>query len=543
MRWLLIIVLAACFSCQGQDGKEHRVRHPELSRVDEQVRRSVENALEQWRVRLAQSKEPSQRAIAYAQLGQVYLAHHFDEAAADALTYATTHVTTNSHWLFYYACALERSFRLAEAEQALSGSLDIEEHPEARFLRASVRARQGDRDGALADIERLKDSLTDSVSESGATESDKPAERVGESAWFALEAELLAGQQRYVESAASLAQAIELDSAANALLVPAARLNTMLGNSKRARTLLNKAGTTQPAVKQPLAQALSALARGSAYYLERGQSWMRTRNFEQAMTDFATAADIAPSDYDARLAYGRSLEIVGQIEEAERQYHAALELRPQSAVAHYFLGSLYERQRQDEQSLEHYAMAVEVDPDYIPPVLALAHAYFRKQEYAQALEHYTLYAQAREGDLESRYYAGLAALALGDCEAGPRLFEEASSLNPHSLAALEGMARSFATCSQDPGQLSRAQDIAERLEQNRPDAAAAATLAMVHAALKDFESAIRLQELAIRRSSEDRVTGQRDRLTQYESSERSKVAWLPGDSVFDPPRLAMRVLQ
>ncbi len=546
MKRLVLLTLVFCIAgCDGQDSQERRIRHPQLTQVEEQVRRSVENAIQQWREQLNVAELPEERARAYAQLGQVYLAHHFDEAASDALDFATSQLTTNPHWYFYLAIARDRSYRLPDAEEALTASIELREHPEVRFSRANVRARLGDVAGALDDIRLLKENARESVTEGGGEDSVEDggnATPYGEAAWYALEAELFARQQRYEESAISLSAARDLVTDASALNFPAAWVSDILGDRKKASQLISSAGAQMPVIKQPLTDALSALSRGAQYYLERGRTWMQTRNFRQAAVDFGAAADIAPSSHEARLAYARALEIVGQVDEAERQYLEAVKLAPESAVTHYFLGMLYERRREDDASREYYANALAADPAYLPPRLALAHVHFRNKNYEEALVHYGEYAAVRDEDFEPKYYAGLAALALGFCETAPPWFEQAAEANSYSREAQEGLARSFAVCSDDPDELSRAQDIGERMEESRPDAAAAATLAMVHAALNDFESAIRLQELAIRRSDEQRVNGQRDRLTQYESGERARVAWLPGDPVFNPPRLTMRVL-
>lgn len=539
-RMFLVILVSLLVACQGQEFREPRVRHPQLAPLEEQVRRTLENAKTQWREQLDTADLPAVRAQAYARLGQVYLAHHFSEAAADALAFATGQSPLNPHWQFYYAKALERSFQLEDAEQALSASLDLENHAEVRFLRAQVRARTGDTGGALADLEQLKsdvDAQQENPDESAAVPT--PATQA---AWYALEAELYSDQRSYRAAEKSLLKALQLEPEANALYGPLMVVQHRLGESRSARAQLRKSGSRHPVPEQPLMQALTSLSRGAQYYLDRGREWMAARNFEQAVADFSAAADIAPSSLDARIAYARSLEIVGRVDVAEQQYVEALKLQPDSSLAHYFLGALYERQRQDELARRHYADALEADASYLPPRLSLAHALFRNREFEEALVHYAFYADARNNDHESRYYAGLAALARGDCDAAPAWFQQAVSVNSHSRAAQEGIARSFAVCSDDPSELSRAQDIGERLEEEQPDASAAATLAMVHAALNDFESAVRLQNLAIRRSNEERMNGQRDRLMQYESGTRAQLAWLTGDPVFEPPRLAMRVL-
>ncbi len=547
MKRLVLLLLVVCLAaCQAQESVEHRVRHPRLDLLEEQVRRTLENALGRWRDQLATSDLPGDEARAYAQLGQVYLAHHFDEAAADALSFATQRVR-NPHWYFYYGTALDRSFRHEEAEQALSASLALHDHPEVRFARAKVRSRVGNIAGALDDLKALK-AISRMTGDSGDDDVDSGDQEQTDAvplqaAWFALEARLLAHQRQYPKAMESLMRALELEPEATSLHGPMAQLQLRLGSAASAGRHRRLAGDGLPGSEQPLMDSLSSLARGSRYYLDRGRELMAARNFEEAVADFAIAADIAPSSHDAVLAYARALEVVGQVDLAEQQYLDALRLNPESEVAHYFLGSLYERREQDEQALTHYAAAIEADADYLPPRLSLAHALFGIRRFEEALTHYAYYADSRENDLEVRYYAGLAALAMGDCEAGTEWFRQAINVNSHSRAAQEGVARSFAVCSSDPSELSRAQDIGERHEEERPDASAAETLAMVYAALNDFESAARLQNLAIRRSNDERQNGQRDRLTQYESELRAQVAWLPDSPVFDPPRLSMRVYQ
>lgn len=537
----LVVLVVLLAGCEGSDRQEQRVRHPELAQVEEQARRSIENALGQWRLALDAAREPSAQAAAYAQLGQVYLAHHFDQAAADALARATTLAPDQAHWLFYYATALARTFQPNDAESALTRALALSDDREIRFSRARVRHRLGNDAGALSDLAQLNAAAqlpAEEQTDAMPLPSAKP-----EAAWLALEAEILVNAGRYEDAAERLSAAMLLEPEATALMAPAARVQSLLGNARQARRLVSKAGTVLPQPEQPLIDGLRSLARGSAFYLERGRAWMKARRFQQAVSDFAAAADIAPSDHSARLAYARALEIVGQDQAAEEQFVAALELEPESAITHYFLGTLYERQQKDTRSLEHYRKAIESDSEYLPPRISLAHMLFRQQAYAEALTHYTFYAERRDNDLESRYYAGLAALSMGNCASAPDWFEQAATVNSYSLDAQEAMARSFAVCSTDPAELSRAQDIGERLEQSRPDASAAATLAMVHAALNDFDVARRYQKLAIRRSDESTHSAQEDRLRQYESSERSRTAWLKGDPVFVPPRLTRRVSQ
>lgn len=536
VRWCTLVLLVWLTACDSADPSEARVRHPELEQTQEQVRRTIEKEIGQWRDALAAARIPEEEAVAYARLGQVYLAHNFVEAAADALSRATALEQREPQWMYYYASALERVFRFEDAEVAYSAALELADLPEIRFARARVRHRLGRSDGAFSDLETLRANM--SQVDGDATDIAVPGSLA---AWLALEAELLVLRGQPEQAVSRLTEALALQPQATALYVPAARLSSVLGNQREAQRLLGKAGTDLPHAAEPLMDALLSLSRGAQFYLERGREWMQTRNYQQAAQDFAAAADIAPGDFDIRLSFARALEIVGQVDEAETQYLEALTIQADSAVAHYFLASLYERQQRDDESVRHYRQALAGDATYLPPRLSLAHALFRAGDYAESLQHYATVARARESDLEAHYYAGLAALASGDCDAAPEWFDQAASVNTHSLDAQEGMARSYATCSSDPAELSRAQDIAERLEEQRPDAAAAATLAMVHAALNDFDVAKRYQNLAIRRTAEDQREGQQDRLRLYESGERARAAWLPDDPVFVPPRLTMRV--
>ena len=198
-RLILLAILLGLTACQGTDRQEHRVRHPQLDALDEQVRRTLENAHRLWRERIGQAAEPADRASAYAQLGQTYLAHHFDEAAADALDYATTHNSGDWRWHFYYARALEQSHRLHEAGDALSRALELHSDAEVRFLRAQVRARQGDVIGALSDLRTLKQRARDTDDATGTAE-ETTETPVLEASWLALEAKLLAGQRRLCRS-------------------------------------------------------------------------------------------------------------------------------------------------------------------------------------------------------------------------------------------------------------------------------------------------------------------------------------------------------
>ncbi|MEM7081673.1 MAG: tetratricopeptide repeat protein [Pseudomonadota bacterium] len=530
---MAVVMALGLMSCESEPAPETRIRHPDVVLLSEQVRRTLENAVAQWRLRVRQSPTAADRAQAYAELGRIYLAHHFDHAAADALRVAVSDHSTAPNE-YYFGLALAAIHRDDEALAAFERSLALSENAEVRFARAELRLRSDDRVGALSDIDALASNL-----ESAAADETETTTPRTQAAWQMVAARALLLERRFDEATARVARARELMPDVSSLNAAAATLSRLQGNERAARRLLQSGSAQLLGADTPLRAALAEYSRGPAFFYDRAVERMRQRQFALALQDFAATVDIAPSDGQARLAYARALEVVGDIQGAEAQYRLAV--NAETAVSWYFLGALYERQGMDEKSVVHYERAVALDGDYLPARVQLAHALFRSRDYADALTQYQFVADRHDNHLEARQYAGMAALMLGDCERAPAWFEAAVAVNANSRAALQGLARSFAVCSTNAEELSRAQDIGERLEETRPDTSAAETLAMVFAALNDFDRAKRLLELAIQRSGESPMGGLEDRLVTIESGERLRRGWLSSDPMLTPPRLTMRV--
>ena len=70
------------------------------------------------------------------------------------------------------------------------------------------------------------------------------------------------------------------------------------------------------------------------------------RWFELAVTNFAAAIALSPSDPGLRMDAGGALAALGRHDEAVQQYLAAVELAPEQAQAHMHLGVALGRQKQ-----------------------------------------------------------------------------------------------------------------------------------------------------------------------------------------------------
>jgi tetratricopeptide (TPR) repeat protein len=147
-----------------------------------------------------------------------------------------------------------------------------------------------------------------------------------------------------------------------------------MGRTKNAEQCYNAALTNR--INQ--ADDLAALAR---FCVSR-------RWFGLAVTNFAAAIELSPSDAGLRLGAGRALVKLGRHEEAVRQYSTAVELDPDQAQAHMQLGVELGRLRKPALAEKEFRETLRVDPNAIDARTDLGIALYEEGRLDNALKEF-----------------------------------------------------------------------------------------------------------------------------------------------------------
>ena len=144
---------------------------------------------------------------------------------------------------------------------------------------------------------------------------------------------------------------------------------------------------------------------------------------EAAAGWLASAAAIDPDNASVHHQMGDALTKSGRIEAAERAYRRAIELDAGLTEAYGGLARVLHLQMRETEALDLAKQALERPND-----LALAHRMMGTtlvwlNRHAEALEHFRAAQTAAPDDAEARSHEGMALLALGELDAGWRLYD------------------------------------------------------------------------------------------------------------------------
>jgi tetratricopeptide (TPR) repeat protein len=112
------------------------------------------------------------------------------------------------------------------------------------------------------------------------------------------------------------------------------------------------------------------------------------RWFDLAVTNFADAIELNPSDPGLRLEAGRVLSALGRHDDAVRQYLSAVELAPEQARPHIQLGAELGRLGKHALAEQEFRQALRFNPDSIDARIDLGIALYKQEKLEEALKQF-----------------------------------------------------------------------------------------------------------------------------------------------------------
>ncbi|NKI36515.1 tetratricopeptide repeat protein [Wenzhouxiangella sp. XN79A] len=474
----------------------------------------------------AQTDDPITLANAWLALGDTYFAHDFQRQAEAAWQQTLALQPARSDLLYRLGVLALLNGDSATAIQRLNAALELA-HPDvlvpARIRRGRAHLNEGNIDAARSDFQTALRLQPESPAALGGLGRVALADGRGE------------------EAVDLLGRALSLDPAGTRLYFSLGQALRELGRVDEAREALLRAGEGEPQIEDPIMLQIQQRSRSPQFYLEAGLAQADRGDFEAAAQMLSRASLLDRDNPTVVAAYGKVLARNGQYELARAALRRLRELGSLSAEDWVVLGQVEARTGAMDQALGAYAGALTLEPGLAAAREGRARVWLHQGDLERAAATFAELAEAAEAPDERarlRYWQGLTHLAAGDCRAAQPVMEQAfDAVEPRDVALLGAIARMRASClDADPDALDEALEWSKQIYDLRGGVDAAATLAMVSAAVGRFQDAVDLQAAAIfealKAGELERRSDLQPNMRRYESEQRATRPFPPDDPRF-----------
>jgi tetratricopeptide (TPR) repeat protein len=491
---------------------------PDLSQaapsVQEQIR-AVHSAL------MRQIEQPGTPATdlanAYGEMGKLFMAAEFGNAAESSLLNAQMLAPGDMRWPYYLGhlykeqgandksmASFEQALRLRPDDVAtliwLGEAHLAQDRPDAaepHFTKA--RSLQPRAAAALAGLGRVFLAKRD-----------------------------YAGAAKYLE------EVLALNPQAGIVHYSLAMAYRGLGDLAKAEAHLRQRGKGEVLVPDPLMQEVRGMLKSAASYESLGISALERGDSAAAAAYFRRGIEVAPDSASLHHRLGTALFLGGDARAGQAQFEAALRISPDFARAHYSLGVLMASTGRYQQAIERLSAAVKSDPDYVEATLLLADLLRHSGRLDESLRRYGDVIRIDPRLAEGRLGHALALAAMGRYPQARDRLIEATNAHPDQPDLLQALARLLAAAP-DPRVRDGARAVAlmETVVKQQRTPELDETMAMAYAETGDFQQAVAWQRQAIaaaeRIGRDPHVRRQMtENLRLFERREPCRVPWREG---------------
>ncbi len=517
----LVVVLSSCNRSDSTPALQP-VALPDISSAAESVQKQIGDRYQSLQSAIDRDAPPTELAGAYGEMGKLFVAAEYYDAAEACLRNAQQLAPSDRRWPYFlghvFRYRSEPDKAIPFFEQALAHSPD--DVPSLVWL-AEMNLAANRPDGAEAPL-RKAESLDSS---SGAVLYGRGR--------VALE------KQDYGQAVKYLESALMSNPQATRVHYQLALAYRGLGNRSKAEEHLRLRGEVEPLPTDPLLGEISGLLQNAAAFEARGSQLLGTRQWAAAAENLKKAVELAPDNAFSRLNLGTALYMQDDADGALAQYREAVRLSPTMARAHFAIGVLMESRGQDAEALEAYEAAVTSDPAYTEPRFSLANALRRSGRVQESLSQYAevLRLDATVSQASFGYAMGL--VRLGRYQEASARLETAMKTFPDQPGFAHAQARLLAAAPDERVRNgARAVSIMNELMKSQQTLTMAETMAMAFAEVGRFDEAVRWQRDAISAATEskrdDLVRKLTVNLRLYENRQPCRTPWTNDDPVHRP---------
>jgi tetratricopeptide (TPR) repeat protein len=465
---------------------------------------------------------PSDLAKAYGEMGKLFIAAEYLDAAEVCFVNARTLQQMDMRWPYYLGHVSRLKNDPAKAAALFEQTLALQpDHVPSLVWLAEMHLAQNQPDAA----EPLLIRAHSLQSRDGAV-------------LYGLGRVALA-KQNYADAVKNLEGALATSPKATRIHYPLALAYRGLGNTRKAEEHLKQRGEGELPPADPLIGELADLLTNAAAYEIRGAQAIDERRWSDAVTSLRKASELAPDNAFTRLNLGTSLYMLGDAKAALEQFRAAVKLSPGLAKAHFAIGVLMEVNRRDPDAIAAYTEAVKHDPGYSEARLSLANALRRSDRVKESLPQYAAVMKSNPGSAQANFGYAMALVRL-------RRYQEARdrlSMGTKTFSDQPGfahaLARLLAAAPDDRVRDgARAMSLMNVLLKGQQTIALTETMAMTLAELGRFEEAERWQRNAIAgarlAARSDLVARLTDNLLLYRRRQPCRTPWTDDDPIHHP---------
>lgn len=464
-----------------------------------------------------------QRAIAFLQMGALYLRSGLVDAGNIALDHAVAAQPSDPRFVYLRGVAALRQRQATVAANAFSQTIRLDpNYLPAHYHLAEIQIADNNLVGARATMARILDQRKDLA----------PA--------MALLGEVALREHKYAEAIAQFEGALKLEPAANALYARLADAYAGNRDSAAAARAQALAGDTVPRIVDPLALELDGPgAANSKSSAARAVTSVRT-TLEQRVTK-------TPSDLDARLALIELLAMNGELAAARGHAQTAATQAPGSAKVLLAQAIMSEAAGDDAGARGLLARAVAADSAHQWAQRRYGDLLLRMGQSDTAYTHYLASAGAA-GEVQALASAVAAASLSNRCAAVLPILRQTAVKRPADGRLAQIEVRAVSSCPiATAAQKAQALKIAKSLYQQNADGEHAEALAMAMAANGRGGEAVDYEAEAIfdatKRGDTPSLAGRRTWLKQFERKQPVSRPWPPGNLLLAPPAMRAATAQ
>ena len=419
------------------------------------------------------------QADSYGDLGQVYLAYGFNDAAADCFHNASTLDASEARWPYLLGAAEQAAGRLDAAAASFERALILKPDAGAGYVHlGEIRLLQGRPEEAETVLRKALETPAGAAARS----------LLGQAAL---------ARRDFKAAVEHLEAALAAVPEANRLHYPLALAYRGLGDRGKAEQHLARAGQVGLKPPDPWLDAVTGLRVGERAAVMRGRVAAQAGRYTDAAQEFRRALAAQPDSVEARVNLGSVLALSGDRAGAAEHFREALKRDPANVTAHFNLGSLLADGAPGE-ARPHLEAVVAARPADAEARRLLAKALRDSGRPEEALSQYARAVEIAPGDETARLGEAETLVRLARYAEARRRLEDGLRQMPTSGLLSHALARLLAACpdvSVRDG--SRALDLALAVWNARPLAAYAETVALALAELDRCSEAAQWQGKAL----------------------------------------------
>jgi tetratricopeptide (TPR) repeat protein len=529
-RLVLAGVIACAVACDaprapspGSRAPERAVSLPDVSGTTPAVQSQLRDAYAALQQKLAAaSAQAGERAAAYGDMGRLFLATEYYDAAETCFLDAQALEPNELRWPYFLAHIRRRRNEPGKAAALFERVLTIDpNHVPSLVWLGDMRLLEGRPDAAEAPLTRA---LTLAPREAAAL-------------YGAGRAAL--ARRDYPTAVKHLKAALELQPQASGIHYPLSLAYRALGETGYADAQLKLRGDVDVAPVDPLMAQVGALLQNSSAAEVRGASALAKGQWADAVLNLRQAIELSPDNAFTHLNLGTALYETGDPKGALDQFQTAIRLSPALAKAHFGAGIVLEAAGRDRDALTAFTNAVDADPAMLEAHMSLADALRRTGRDGESLPHYAEVIAKSPAVSQAQFGYAMALVHLRRYKDARDRLDSAMRTYQDQPGFAHALARLLAAAPDDSVRDgARAMTIMQELLKSQRTLELTQTMGMTLAELGRFDEAVRWQRDAMSAAAQSGRTDLTARLSEnlarYESRRPCRTPWPTDDPVFRP---------